>query len=52
MADYKFFKDREGKSNVGVIYKDSTWIPMDEGNKDYQVYLAWVAAGNTTDPAS
>jgi len=45
MADYKFFKDREGKSNVGVIYKD-------EGNKDYQVYLAWVAAGNTTDPAS
>ncbi len=27
------------------------WIPVDDGNRDYQDYLRWVAAGNTPDPA-
>lgn len=26
-------------------------IPMDENNTDYRNYLAWVAEGNTPDPA-
>ena len=26
---------------------DGVCIPTDEGNKDYQEYLAWVDAGNT-----
>ena len=27
-------------------------IPKESANRDYQEYLAWVAAGNTADPAS
>ena len=49
MADYKFFKNREG-TNVGVTYKTTTIIPMDEDNTDYQEYLEW-AKTNTTEAA-
>lgn len=31
---------------------DSTFIPLDEGNTDYQAYLAWVAEGNEPLPAA
>jgi hypothetical protein len=34
-----------------VIYRsDGAWIPFDEGNTDYQAYLAWVAEGNEAQP--
>lgn len=29
---------------------DNVFIPMAEGNRDYQEYLAWLAAGNTPEP--
>ena len=49
MADYKFYTDITGTKNVGVVYKDTYWIPFDEDNIDYQKYLEW-AKTNTTDP--
>lgn len=30
---------------------DGAYIPYDDGNKDYQAYLAWVASGNSPEPS-
>ena len=38
--------------NSSILRKeDNAFIPKDSENRDYQAYLAWVADGNTPDPA-
>ena len=49
LADY----DKE--SIIHVIFEGETvgrlYVPKDEQNIDYQAILAWVAEGNTIEPA-
>ena len=39
-------------SNRILRVADGASIPVASGNRDYQDYLAWVAAGHTADPAA
>jgi hypothetical protein len=46
MADYKL------TANPDIVYrtKDGAHIPNDAGNRDWQEYQAWLAAGGEPDP--
>ena len=55
-TNYKFHKDSAGKQCGLHPYVDGKLtkqivIPLTEGNKDYDEYLEWVAAGNTAEAA-
>ena len=39
------------KENDSVVKNDVLAIPFDPANTDYQVYLEWLAEGNTPEPA-
>jgi hypothetical protein len=45
---YKVMNTNVAGSNCVILIRtlDGATIPFDEGNTDYQAYLAWVAEGN------
>ena len=51
MITYKLLKDSLGQELPTVKRSDGVFIPFDPDNTDYQQYLAWVAEGNTPEPA-
>jgi len=51
MIQYKLQKGSFGDVVAVTIIGQNISIPLVESNSDYQKYLAWLAEGNTPEPA-
>jgi len=48
-VNMKYFIKHDVIFGDAIVSSNHQWIPFDEGNTDYQAYLAWVAEGNTAE---
>jgi hypothetical protein len=51
---YKLLSNDPANNAAVLLIKrlsDNAFIPFDPANTDYQKYLAWLAEGNTPEPA-
>jgi hypothetical protein len=46
-----YWMDNSKQPNSVMLVENSSHIPFDPANTDYQEYLKWLAEGNTPEPA-
>ena len=53
MKNYKLVNSliTNGQADVIIRLPDNSFIPADNDNTDYKIYLKWLAEGNTPEAA-